>query len=218
MSGIRPARRWQPAFFPFKRESFGRRVLAKVEIAVKGPLFGCRMCGNCLLQETAFICPMECPKGLRNGPCGGSTPEKCYVDETRPCIWYKIFERSFKMGREEKLLEVLPPLDWNKTGTETSGDVTHQAKKVGTGKFVSALVSNDTRHEAWESVFQPVRQPDWWQGDTEYHAPGYTEPVSDLERRLKAGEFVVTSEVAPPVTSATKKLVENIKLIKPYAT
>ena len=66
------------------------------------------------------------------------------------------------------------------------------------------------------SVFRPVRQPDWWQGDAEYHAPAYTEPVSELERRLKAGEFVVTAEVAPPLTVATKKLIQNIELIKPY--
>ena len=114
MPGFTPGRRYQPPFMPFKREPFKQRVLAKIELAVKGPLFGCRMCGNCLLQETAFICPMECPKGLRNGPCGGSTPEKCYVDESRPCIWYKIYERSFKLGREALLLEVLPPLDWEK--------------------------------------------------------------------------------------------------------
>ena len=75
-----PGRRWQPPFYPFKREPVGRRTLAAVERVIKGPLFGCRMCGNCLLQETAFICPMECPKGARNGPCGGSTPEHCYVD------------------------------------------------------------------------------------------------------------------------------------------
>ena len=68
-----PGRRWQPPFYPFKREPFGHRLLARIERAVKGPLFGCRMCGNCLLQETALICPMECPKGARNGPCGGST-------------------------------------------------------------------------------------------------------------------------------------------------
>lgn len=114
-----PGRRWQPPFYPFKREPLNRRVLARIERLVKGPLWGCRMCGNCLLQETAFICPMECPKGVRNGPCGGSTKEHCYVDETRPCIWYRIYERAFAMGREEKLLEVLPPLDWDKTGTET---------------------------------------------------------------------------------------------------
>ncbi len=80
------------------------------------------------------------------------------------------------------------------------------------------MASRDTalRTKTWDSVFQPVRQPDWWQGDKVYHPPAYTEPVSELERRLKAGEFVVTSEVAPPQTTATKKLIENIKMIKPY--
>lgn len=215
-----PGRRWQPPFIPFKKEPLGRRALAALEITVKGPLFGCRMCGNCLLQETAFICPMECPKGLRNGPCGGSTPEKCYVDETRPCIWYKIYERSFKMGREEMLLEVLPPMDWDKAGTETWGDVADQVKKVGVKNVVSGLASRKEGSFAktWESIFKPVRQPDWWKGDSEYHAPKYTEPASELERRLKAGEFVVAAEIAPPISSTTDKLKQNIEMIKPYVT
>ncbi len=212
-----PARRWQPAYRPFKREPFGRRALASVELLVKGPLFGCRMCGNCLLQETAFICPMECPKGIRNGPCGGSTPEHCYVDETRPCVWYKIYDRAFKMGREEKLLEVLPPLDWDKVGGETWLDVVDQVREVGPGKFVGGVLNKETRHETWESVFEPVRQPDWWQGDAEYHPPTYEEPISELERRLRAGEFVVTTEVAPPMTTATGKLTRNVEMVKPYA-
>ena len=130
MSLFTPSRRWQPAFYPFKKEKFARRLLAKTELLVKGPLFGCRMCGNCLLQETAFICPMECSKGIRNGPCGGTTPSKnCYIDETRKCIWYAIYKHAEKMGREEKLLEVLPPLDWDKVGTETWGEVAGQIKK-----------------------------------------------------------------------------------------
>ena len=141
MPGFTPGRRWQPPFYPFKNEPFKRRLLARIERMVKGPLFGCRMCGNCLLQETAFICPMECPKGARNGPCGGSTPERCYVDETRPCIWYKIYDRSFRMGREEKLLEVLPPLDWDKVGTETWGDVYQQVRQIGVKKFVELMPS-----------------------------------------------------------------------------
>jgi methylenetetrahydrofolate reductase (NADPH) len=176
------------------------------------------MCGNCLLQETAFICPMECPKGIRNGPCGGSTAEKCYVDETRPCIWYKIYDRSFRMGREEKLLEVLPPLDWDKVGTETWGDVIVQVKKLGVKPVVQGLASRDAvkRTVTWDSIFRPVRQPDWWQGDAEYHPPAYSEPGSELERRLKGGEFVVTAEVAPPLTTSTKKLISNIELVKPY--
>src|SRR5512135_3887111 len=111
-----PGRRWQPPYSFFGRQTFGSSLLVSLEKIVKGPLWGCRMCGNCLLQETAFICPMECPKGIRNGPCGGSTPEACYVDPTRPCIWHRIYERAERLGRTEKLPEVLPPLDWPRTG------------------------------------------------------------------------------------------------------
>ncbi len=162
-----PGRRWQPPYLPFKKEPFGKRTLAVLEQATKGPLFGCRMCGNCLLQETAFICPMECPKGARNGPCGGSTPEHCYVDESRPCIWYAIYERSFAMGRENRLLEVLPPLDWDKVGTETWGDVFKQVKHIGIRVVAGKLTSRnpEVRAAVWDEIFRPVRQPDWWQGD-----------------------------------------------------
>ena len=218
MPGFTPGRRWQPPFYPFKRTSFGNRVLETVERTVKGPLFGCRMCGNCLLQETAFICSMECPKGVRNGPCGGSTEEHCYVDETRPCMWYQIYDRAFRMGRQEMLLEVLPPLDWDKVGGETWGDVVRQVQKLGTSRVISGLVSRApaTRARTWDSVFRPVRQPDWWQGDSAYHAPKYAEPVSELERRLKAGEFVVTAEVAPPISAKIDKMLKNIDAMKAY--
>ena len=220
MPGLTPGRRWQPAYSPFKHVSFGDRALQVLEYSVKGPLFGCRMCGNCLLQETALICPMECPKGLRNGPCGGSTSERCYVDETRPCIWYKIYERSFQLGREQLLLEVLPPLDWEKVGTDSWRDVLRQVAKNGFGKTVFGLLSSsaETRKETWDGIFRPVRQPAWWNGDSTYHAPAYTEPVSELERRLAAGEFVVTSEVTPPLSSTTDKLIQNIEKVKPYVT
>jgi methylenetetrahydrofolate reductase (NADPH) len=221
MSGIKPARRWQPAFSPFKREKLGRRILAKTELFVKGPLFGCRMCGNCLLQKTAFICPMECPKGMRNGPCGGVTPEKnCYVDETRKCVWYYIYKRALKTGREETLLEVLPPLDWNKAGTETWGDVIRQIRKVGTGNFISGFISKDKVRKAkvWDTVFKTIRQPEWWQGDSDYHPAAYEEPVSGLEKRLRSGEFIVVTEVTPPLGSKTEKLIKDIELVKPYVT
>ena len=213
-----PGRRWQPPYLPFKREPFNRRALATIEKVIKGPLFGCRMCGNCLLQETAFICPMECPKGERNGPCGGSTKEHCYVDETRPCIWYKIYERSFNMGREEKLLEVLPPLDWDKVGTETWGDVFGRVKEMGVGRVLNGLLLKpaEVRYKTWDNIFEPIREPGWWQGDNQYHPPKYTEPVSELERRLKAGEFVITAEVAPPISCKTDKMYRHIENIKPY--
>lgn len=220
MPGLTPGRRWQPAYSPFKKENFGDRALQVLEYSIKGPLFGCRMCGNCLLQETAFICPMECPKGLRNGPCGGSTSEYCYVDKTRPCIWYKIYERSFKLGREELLLEVLPPLDWEKVGQDSWRDIFKNVARIGIRKVASGLLarSRETRQATWDSIFRPVRQPDWWQGDSDYHPPGGTRPASDLERRLAAGEFVVTCEITPPLSANTERLVESIERIKPYVS
>ena len=41
----------------------------------QGALFGCRMCGQCALPTTGYACPMTCPKQLRNGPCGGVSPD-----------------------------------------------------------------------------------------------------------------------------------------------
>ena len=142
-----PGRRWQPPFLPSNASLLAIACFRASSMAVKGPLFGCRMCGNCLLQETAFICSMECPKGARNGPCGGSTEEHCYVDETRPCIWYQIYDRAFRMNRQEMLLEVLPPLDWDKVGGETWGDVVRQVQKVGTrqGLLRAAVTRRDGR-------------------------------------------------------------------------
>jgi methylenetetrahydrofolate reductase (NADPH) len=164
---------------------------------------------------------MECPKGMRNGPCGGVTPEKnCYVDETRKCVWYSIYKRALKTGREEILLEVLPPLDWDKVGTETWGDVIRQVKKVGTGKFIGGIFSRDKvkKAEVWDSVFKTVRQPDWWQGDSDYHPAANKEPVSDLQRRLQKGEFVVATEVTPPLGANTGKLIRDIDLVKPWVS
>jgi methylenetetrahydrofolate reductase (NADPH) len=179
------------------------------------------MCGNCLLQETAFICPMECPKGMRNGPCGGVTPEKnCYIDETRKCVWHAIYKRALKKGREEILLEVLPPLDWDKVGTETWGDVARQIRKIGAAKFIGSIFSKDKirKAEVWDSVFKTIRQPDWWQGDSDYHPAVNEEPVSNLERRLHKGEFVIATEVTPPLGANTGKLIKDIGLVKPYVT
>jgi methylenetetrahydrofolate reductase (NADPH) len=120
------------------------------------------------------------------------------------------------MGREEKLLEVLPPLDWNKTGTETWGDVFREVKRYGTGKWFAALLSRDPRNRAvaWDDVFRAVRQPSWWQGDAAYHPAAYHEPLSNLETQLKAGKFVVTCEITPPLTTATGKFLRNLALIK----
>jgi methylenetetrahydrofolate reductase (NADPH) len=220
MALFTPVRRWQPAFRPFGRLSAGKRLLAFIERLVKGPLFGCRMCGNCLLQETAFICHMECPKGMRNGPCGGVNNGYCYIDPKRRCVWHLIYERSRTMHREHKLLEVLPPVDWDRAGTETWGEVMRKVMEAGPGTII--LPSRRRGKTSWdileEKVFRPIRQPDWWKGDSEYHPPAVTEPQSALERELRSGRFVITTEVMPPLSATTHKLEEKIMLVRPYVT
>lgn len=195
-------------------------MLAFTERVVKGPLFGCRMCGNCLLQETAFICHMACPKGIRNGPCGGVNNGYCYVEPTRRCVWHLINERSRKMHREHKLLEVLPPVDWDRAGRETWGEVVRKVRETGVRNLVRASAGKGASRGSVleEKIFRPIRQPVWWQGDSEYHPPAVTGPQSDLEKELRSGRFVITVEVTPPLSASTAKLEEKIRLVKPFVT
>ena len=61
---------------------------------VKAPVFGCQQCGQCLLSQTAYVCPMTCPKGLRNGPCGGTLDGRCEVLPDQPCVWVNINQKE----------------------------------------------------------------------------------------------------------------------------
>jgi hypothetical protein len=64
------------------------RPVAAIESAVKGLLFDCRMCGQCILSSTGMSCPMNCPKTLRNGPCGGVRANgNCEVKPDMRCVW-----------------------------------------------------------------------------------------------------------------------------------
>jgi Methylene-tetrahydrofolate reductase C terminal len=71
------------------------RPVAAVEKAVKGLLFDCRMCGQCILNSTGMSCPMNCPKNLRNGPCGGVRANgNCEVKPDMRCVWVEAFRGS----------------------------------------------------------------------------------------------------------------------------
>jgi hypothetical protein len=126
-------RRYQQAYLPLRRDKPAVRAFTAFERTVKGALFGCRMCGNCILQETAFVCPMTCPMGLRNGLCGGASAEHCAVDPTRPCTWFKIYERAERLGRLDQLLEINAPLDGSKVGHETWLDALRLWRERGQG-------------------------------------------------------------------------------------
>jgi methylenetetrahydrofolate reductase (NADPH) len=208
-------RRYQPPYYPLHRDSAPARMFTAFERAVKGALFGCRMCGNCILQETAFVCPMTCPMGLRNGLCGGATAEHCCVDPTRPCTWFMIYERAERLGRLDRLLEINAPLDGNRVGHETWLDTVRLWRERAAGPHPIELITDREKfHDEWDEFFYDLRQPDWWQGDSEYHPPAYQEPVSLLEANLRSGAFVTTAEIAPPLTVSTKLLEKKIGLLR----
>ncbi len=71
------------------------RPVAFVERNVKGFLFDCQMCGQCALSSTGMSCPMNCPKTLRNGPCGGVRANgHCEVKPEMKCVWVEAFRGS----------------------------------------------------------------------------------------------------------------------------
>ena len=57
--------------------------IRSVERYVKSVLFDCHMCGNCVLGKTGMSCPMNCPKEVRNGPCGGVREDGSCVGQAR---------------------------------------------------------------------------------------------------------------------------------------
>ncbi len=63
------------------------RPVTAIERAVKGALFDCQMCGRCVLSANGMACPMNCPKNVRNGPCGGVRPDgMCEVKPDMRCV------------------------------------------------------------------------------------------------------------------------------------
>jgi ferredoxin len=85
----------------------------------------CSMCGDCVLDRTAGICPVTtCPKGLLNGPCGGMWEGKCEVLTDRECVHVAIRRRLAEQGRP-KGSSPLPPKDYSKKLKPGRVDIRH---------------------------------------------------------------------------------------------
>ena len=99
-------------------------MLSQLEHAVKSPVWGCQMCGQCVLHSTGMTCPMTCPKTLRNGPCGGVRENgHCEVKPEMRCVWTKAFERSVSLPMptvwREEFNHLRPPVDNRLKGTSS---------------------------------------------------------------------------------------------------
>jgi hypothetical protein len=146
----------------FRRIGYGRaeRPVGLVEAGVKRLLFDCRMCGQCVLSSTGMSCPMNCPKELRNGPCGGVRPGGfCEVRPAMRCVWVLAWEGAARMRDGDRIRTVLPPVDrslwgsssWLRVAREKAGAL-RQAPEPGR----TALAQAFPQARATEPVTAPL--------------------------------------------------------------
>ncbi len=99
----------------------GHLVMHVLEDAVKTVLLECRRCGDCAIQHVAFLCPeSQCPKHIRNGPCGGSHDGRCEVYPEKHCVWFRAYRRLAAVGETRKLaFGCVPPRMWELNRTSS---------------------------------------------------------------------------------------------------
>jgi len=144
------------------------RPLALAERMIKGPMFDCKMCGNCLLSETGLACVVNCPKSLRNGPCGGVRESgMCEVKPDMRCVWVEAWEGSARLSEEKSraILKLQPPMERN---------------IVGTSAWLRLLTTEPPK---------PIETP---------LPPAGAAVPNPFEQALRSGRFVVTAEMSPP--------------------
>lgn len=97
------------------------KLMVRSEEVLKGWAFNCQMCGQCVLHSTGMTCPMNCPKNLRNGPCGGVRHNgNCEVVPDMPCVWVQAWQRSQHMTVYVNDIQTLqPPVNRSLQGTSS---------------------------------------------------------------------------------------------------
>ncbi len=113
-----------------RRIGYGRleAPVAALERGIKGVLFDCQMCGQCALSSAGMSCPMNCPKSLRNGPCGGVRPDgNCEVKPEMRCVWVEAWDGAQRMRDGMAITTVQSPIDNRLFGSSSWLRVTQEA-------------------------------------------------------------------------------------------
>ena len=102
---------------------FGKKLdrpITAMEAGLKGALFDCKMCGNCALSKTGMSCPMNCPKTIRNGPCGGVRANgMCEVKPEMKCVWVQGWDGASRMKTGDKIKNIEFAVDHRQKGKST---------------------------------------------------------------------------------------------------
>ena len=71
---------------------------------------------------------MNCPKQLRNGPCGGVRADgNCEIEPDMPCVWVQAWNGSRLMQGGDSIMEVQKPVDQSLRETSAWLRVTAEA-------------------------------------------------------------------------------------------
>lgn len=157
-----------------------------VEIPLKRLLFQCKACGSCLLGQTHLICPMNCPKGLRNGPCGGTLDGMCEVLPDRPCVWTRI--------REKDDLSVLP----------LSVRAPADPALFGSSSYLNLIDGSDRRTRL------PASIPSW----TEPSAPQTGSGLE--KKLLEGGKVLTVELQSPRTQNGLGRIAGRVKMLLPW--
>jgi hypothetical protein len=139
------------------------RPVAIVEQVIKGVLFDCKMCGQCVLSSTGMSCPMNCPKNLRNGPCGGVRPGGyCEVKPEMRCVWVEGWDGAMRMKNgAERIRAVQPPVN---RALEGSSSWLRVAREKAAERRQADLSADPSKHALAKAfgkarIFEPAAAP-----------------------------------------------------------
>jgi methylenetetrahydrofolate reductase (NADPH) len=164
-----------------------QRPVAALERICKGALFDCRMCGRCILSSSGFSCPTNCPKSLRNGPCGGVRPDgTCEVDCGMRCVWVDAWEGSGRMQGGQRILALQPPMERNIQGSSA---------------WLRLIAESGSPKAAPKPKDETV-------------PPMASAPVNPFEETLRAGRFAVTAEISPPDSAEPEDVYKRVMMFE----
>lgn len=170
-------------------------LLSFLERFSKGLLFDCKMCGQCLLSSTGMVCPMNCPKQIRNGPCGGVREGGfCEIDHLMKCVWVDAWTGVKKIGEEETFTIPLRPAETNQQGSSA---------------WAKVIEKNKDADELYRvKIFPPVP----------LEIGTHRCPSGFLEEKLQAGDFVITAELSPPDSADPAEIIRRVAHLKDFVT
>jgi len=135
------------------------KPVAAIEKTVKGLLFDCQMCGQCALSSTGMSCPMNCPKTIRNGPCGGVRDSgMCEVKPDMRCVWVEALAGSQRMKKTD-IKEIQRKPQPTATMQKPQSEVEARSCNLTTSRYPAThyrFAPDTHRRDDWSASFEQV--------------------------------------------------------------